>query len=231
MPNSRSLSTILDTLRLHYGDPKYPALDDPFQLILWVQVAYLADDLRRETAFRSLERRVGLSLEAILKAPRNIRTEVAAEGGDIGIDLRVDRMQKSAQRVISKWKGDLSAALDMGPVEAVRVLTRFPMIGKPGAKKILLQTRRYPMLALDSNGLRVLLRLGYGMEGTRYEKTYENVRKASAPEVRTDYDWLIALYWLSRQHGQVVCRRKQPQCSECPLTGECAYYAEHFGMT
>ena len=41
-----------------------------------------------------------------------------------------------------------------------KALKRFPSIGDPGAEKILLFTRSYPVMALDSNGLRVLCRVG-----------------------------------------------------------------------
>jgi len=98
------------------------------------------------------------------------------------------------------------------------------MIGKPGAEKILLATRTQPVLALDSNGLRVLLRLGYGSEGTRYEKTYESVRNATAGEEEKDFDWLISLHRLLRRHGQTVCRNNRPECEKCPLTRDCDFY-------
>ena len=44
------------------------------------------------------------------------------------------------------------------------MLKKFPAIGDPGVDKILLLTRTEPVMALDSNGLRVLVRLGFGAE-------------------------------------------------------------------
>ena len=146
-------------------------LDDPFHLILWEQVAYLVDDDRRYDAFRLLARRVGLSPAAILQARMDLLTEIAGAGGAISSEKRGNRMKESAERVVSDWGGNLKKALRLPLVQATRALSRFPMIGKPGAEKILLFTRTYPLLALDSNGLRVLLPLGYGAEGKRYEKT------------------------------------------------------------
>ena len=139
-------------------------------------------------------------------------------------------MQESAQRVVSEWGGDLRKALRLPVMQATRALPKFPMIGKPGAEKILLLTRSYPVLSLDSNGLRVLLRLGYGTENSRYEKTYQSVRAATAAEEQAHYDWLILLHRLLRRHGQEVCRRKRPECVRCPLSRECTYYNEHFGF-
>ena len=52
------LQRIIATLEATYGKPA-PPLDDPWLLILWENVAYLADDQRRQRAFDMLRRRVG----------------------------------------------------------------------------------------------------------------------------------------------------------------------------
>ena len=123
--------------------------------------------------------------------------------------------------VLEDFDGDLEAVLD-GPVDrALRTLARFPMIGRPGAEKILLFARRHAVLALESNGLRVLVRLGYGREDPRYEKTYASVRTAVSGELRDDFDWLISLHRLLRRHGQDVCRRTRPECDGCLLSQQC----------
>ena len=128
-----------------------------------------------------------------------------------------------------KWDGDLQEALRLPIRQATRALSRFPMIGKPGAERILLLTGTHPILALDSNGLRVLVRLGYGEEGKRYEKTYESVRASTAAEERPDIEWVTSLHWLLRRHGKEVCRRRD--CARCPLTKGCAYYDEHLSSS
>ena len=224
MAKTRNLSTIRRQLLEFHGAVTIPPTDDPFQLILWEQVAYLVDDERRRDAFELLSRRVGLSPAAILRASLALLTEIAASGGAIGSEKRAARMQESAQRVVTEWDGDLTQALRLPVAQATRALSRFPMIGKPGAEKILLLTGTHPVLALDSNGLRVLLRLGYGTEGKRYEKTYDSVRAATETEERADHDCLIALHGSLRIHGRQVCRRKRPACVQCPLAPQCDYH-------
>ena len=45
MPAHKSkLAEIIKRLQKHYGTPEPPPTDDPFELILWEQVAYLASD-------------------------------------------------------------------------------------------------------------------------------------------------------------------------------------------
>jgi endonuclease III len=89
---------------------------------------------------------------------------------------------------------------------------------------VLLFARRQPILALESNGLRVLVRLGFGEEKKSYATTYRLVQAAAAAEAKPDCAWLIRAHQLLRRHGQEVCRRSRPQCSDCPLSPECAYY-------
>ena len=55
-----SLEQLVATLGRHYGPRPSSAPKDPFQLLLWEYVAYLADDETRASAFAELEATVGL---------------------------------------------------------------------------------------------------------------------------------------------------------------------------
>ncbi len=94
-----------------------------------------------------------------------------------------------------------------------------------GGGKILLLTRTHPVLALDSNGLRVLLRVGYGVEEKSYPRTYRSVQEAVAPELPTDFAWLIRAHGLLRHHGAADCRRKTPACEPCCVRRRCSFAA------
>jgi endonuclease III len=110
---------------------------------------------------------------------------------------------------------------------AKRALQKFPGIGEPGAEKILLFARIQPILALESNGLRAVVRLGFVAEAATYAGTYRAARDALDGQLPSsyppDYDWLIAAHQLLRRHGQELCRRTHPQCPMCPLRSECSY--------
>ena len=130
-------------------------------------------------------------------------------------------LRESAELVLGRWDGDLRAAL-RGPFpQARRALARFPMIGEPGADKILVITKRARLLPLDSNGLRVLARLGLISEGEDYRTTYRRAQEALAASLPTNHRWLISAYALPRRHGQELCRRRVPLCSRCPLRMRC----------
>jgi endonuclease III len=104
------------------------------------------------------------------------------------------------------------------------VLRQFPGIGEPGAEKILLFSRKQAVLALDSNGLRVLLRVGFGAESKSYQATYRAVQVAAQLSSPQEFDWLIETHQLLRHHGQRLCKRTSPNCPVCPLQATCQYY-------
>lgn len=86
-------------------------------------------------------------------------------------------------------------------------------------------TGTYPLLALESNGLRVLLRLGFAEEKKNYSASYRGVREALVGQLPSKCDSLVAAHQLLRQHGQELCKRTRPLCeAECPLTAECRYF-------
>ena len=227
---SRSqLTSLVERLHRQYGDPFLPPATDPFGLILWEQVAYLANDERRTEAYSQLEIKVGLTPADVLEASLGTLEEVARSGGAIAAPERAARMQRTARVAVEEWAGDLLGVLTLPLAEARRTLKRFPMIGEPGVDKILMLTRTHPVLALDSNGLRVLVRVGYGEEGKSYATTYRNVQKALAPVIRPDFDWLIAAHGLLRRHGQVRCTHAAPGCTGCCLRKKCGYARTGWG--
>jgi len=102
---------------------------------------------------------------------------------------------------------------------------KFPSIGEPGAEKILMFARTHAVLGLDSNGVRVVTRLGLVNEDKSYACTYKGVQAWAEAYVAQGTEWLIRAHQLLRQHGQELCRRSRPRCEQCPLRDGCRYYA------
>lgn len=220
----KSFPGIIDQLQKFYGWLKPPSVTDPLGMILLENVAYLLSDERREQAFNALRERVGLTPPEILMAHEETLLEVAHLGG-MHPAARVEKFRRIAQIALQEFDGDFARVLKQPLSQAKKSLKKFPGIGDPGAEKILLFSRTHPILALDSNGLRVLLRLGYGEERKGYASTYRSAQKAVESELKKDFDWLIAAHQLLRRHGQELCKNT-PLCSRCPLKSSCRYYQE-----
>ena len=123
--------------------------------------------------------------------------------------------------------GDLGEAARKPLEEAMRTFRRFPNLGAPGAERVLLFCGAHPVLSLDSNGLRVLVRLGFAPQLRSYAATYRAVREAVDPQTPEDVPWIIRAHQLLRRHGQLVCRRTMPECGRCVLRKSCAFAARY----
>jgi endonuclease III len=220
-PATITLSKLVYTLQQHYGDPAPPPSTGPLELIIWENIAYLANDKRRAEAFAALQRDIGTRPEQILAAKQSALAAI----GEAGIlpDISAEKLLSIAKIAYEEFDSDLRSVLKRPLPQAKKALKRFPSIGDPGAEKILLLTRSYPVMALDSNGLRVLCRVGFAEEQKNYPATYRLVLDAIHGQLPRDYDSLIRAHQLLRQHGQELCKRSKPRCSECPVRDGCNY--------
>jgi endonuclease III len=228
MPKSSAktgLQRVVSQLAEFHGAQESPAAKGAFELILWEKVAYLADDETRSRAFAALKKRVGTSPAAVASAKLSTLREVASIGGAVGVEERSQRMQDAAQLVIGDFDNDLDATISESLAAGRKALRRFYGIGEPGADKILLFTRSHPVFPLDSNGARVLVRLGYGTDHKNYSTMYRSVVDAARPEASTSIDWLIDAHLLLRRHGQAVCKTK-PRCEACVIRRDCSFAAK-----
>jgi endonuclease-3 len=200
-----------------------PPPSNAFEHVLWEKVAYLATDDVRAEAFEALRTRVGLSPRDILDAKPATLREVARIGGSIAADDRVRHMQDAAAFVADSFDGSLENALRLPRRDAMRALRKIHGVGEPGAEKILLFTRTERLLPLDSNGARVLVRIGYGSDDKSYSAMYRSVREATTPELVPRFNWLIDAHLVLRRHGQTVCKTSAPRCGECSVRAECVF--------
>lgn len=214
-----TLDTVIASLAKMHGPAPAPPSTDPFELVLWENVAYLLDDVKRGVAFEALRARIGLAPERILAANDAALQCVAALGGMRPVE-RVARLREIARLAIDA--GDLREVARRPLKEALKELKKFPSLGTPGAEKVLLFSGYHAVPALESNGLRVLLRLGFGAEDRSYDKSYRSVRDALG-SVKHDAAWLTAAHLQLRRHGQEICKRTAPGCEVCVLRATCAY--------
>jgi len=216
-----TFSKLVDKLPQHYGSPAPPPSTDPLELIIWENVAYLASDKRRAEAFVTLKQTIGTRPEQILAAKHSALAAIAKAG--ILPDVSAEKLLAIAKIAYEEFDSDLRSVLKKPLLQAKKALKKFPSIGDPGAEKILLLTRSHPVMALDSNGLRVLCRVGFAEEQKSYPATYRLVLDAIHGQLPRDYDSLIRAHQLLRQHGQELCKRSKPRCTECPVRDGCNY--------
>jgi endonuclease-3 len=212
------LQAIVDALATQYAPPPIPT--DPLQLILWENIGYLIDDQRRRELFDQFGRRIGFDPAAIAAADEEALFPIAERGG-MRPDVRVERWRAIAA-ITLEVGGDLRAALTALPLPKARaLLKRFPTIGDPGADKVLLFCGVAPRPSLESNGLRVLARLGLFQEQPNYNASYKAAIAVLTQQGLADRNGLMQAHVLLREHGKVLCRRGEPVCAPCLLEDRC----------
>ena len=219
------MKKLLSLLERHHGKPPLPPANGPFELVLWENACYLLPDERRAAVFEGLRAQVGLTPEAIWKAPREILMPLAKLGG-MQPETRVLRWQEIAHITLQQFHGDLNQILGWEYAKARKALQQFPSIGEPGAEKILMYCGLSTGLPLESNGLRVLTRVGYGdLHSKNYSAKYKSVQEAVAAELPHGGGNVARAHLVLRAHGKSICRDATPQCAECPVSAMCAFYS------
>lgn len=223
MPDSRlTLNEILDRLEEFYGgqEPSFPT--DPYEFLVWWYCGYPASDAACSKGWESLKRDVGIAPGKLLKA-KPAKIAAAVKLGGIVPELRAERLQELAFRVENEFGGDLRTAL-VGPiVKARRLLKSFHGIADPGADRILLFAGLTPIAAVPSNCVGVLVRILNQTPGKNYSAIYREEQSIIDRELPPTYDARTRAYLLLKQHGQQLCKRTNPKCTECPLKRDCAY--------
>ena len=217
------IARILDRLEKHYGKLRPVAPTDAYEMVIYANCGYPANDVTCTKGYEALKKKVGIAPERILAASDKQLTEILRVGGIVP-EVRAQRLKESAARVKGKYAGDLSAAIKRPLPEARKFLKQFPTIGEPGAEKILLFTRTAAVAAVPSNCVHVPLRLGIGTAHKTYAKDYKSAQAALAAEVPEDYRARRRAYLLLQRHGQELCKRARPKCDECPVTADCLYF-------
>ena len=215
------LRVIVGKLQRYYGAPARPFPTDPFQQLLWENVAYLASDTTRRAAFLLLKRTVGLGPEEILSASKAELRAVTSHG--ILPDKFVEKLRTTARIALGEFDGNMKEVVRRPLPVAKRALRTFPGIGEPGAEKILLFSGQQALLAPDSNALRVMKRVGVAPDRKSYAASYAAARDVAEAQLGHDVKKLQAAHQLLRQHGQELCKASRPACERCPVAPQCAY--------
>jgi endonuclease-3 len=155
-----SLAGILNQLEKHYGEQIAIGPRVPYEGILFANCGYPATDASCTKGYEALKREVGTKPEEILAAPKEKLTKLMRFGGIVP-ELRAERLKTIARMVHELFGGDLQGALGkmmqdekMPADKRIRrvkaTLEQFPVIGEPGADKILLFARLAQVAAVSS---------------------------------------------------------------------------------
>ena len=224
-PSMPPLSQQLDTLEAFYGEqqPNWPT--DPYLFLVWWHCGYPPSEAACQKGWDSLTSQIGVDPDRLLAASP-ARLALALKPGGMAPELRAMRLKEISGRIQKDFGGDLPTALKGLSIAQVRAtLKRFPSIGDPGVDRILLFGGTSPVAAVPSNCPHVLVRIEVGQERQNYGQTYREAQRILAAALPGKFDARTRAYLLLKCHGQQLCKRTNPQCSACPVSASCAYFA------
>ncbi len=215
-----SLSNVLTALRRRYGKPVRVEPRGAFAMVLFELASSGVDEAAKAQVYAELCARAGTTPDDILRATKRQLTAAIAKGGGLPAQ-RADRVRRAAE-LASQIEARAGVSLDQlvkrDPLAGKLALKKLPGLGEPGAEKIVTFAGGHRALPLDSNGLRVLLRLGFAPDRGGSAVTQAAVQDALAEQLPKDP---IDAHLLLRTHGVVTCKRTRPLCPQCPLVAVC----------
>ena len=72
-------------------------------------------------------------------------------------------------------------------------------------------------------------RLLRGCESENYVQSYREAQKLIEAEIPEKFDARVRAHLLFKHHGQELCKRTKPKCTQCPVSSSCAFFAEDRG--
>jgi len=234
--SKRELGRVLEALGKHYGKQVAAGPNDPYEMILFVNCGYPATDASCTKGYKALKSGVGTKPVEILAAPKAKLAKLMRLGGIVP-ELRAERLKTIAKIVNEEFGGDLKWSLEKLLLEekkeagkgirlAKKALKEFPVIGDPGADKILLFAGLAPVAAVPSVCIGVPQRILFGDEDKNYAAGYRAAQEAMAAELPETFDARLRAYLLLKCHGAEICKRTKPKCEICPINSECTYFRE-----
>jgi len=230
------LASVLDILERQYGEQAAVGPNDPYRMILFVNCGYPATDAACARGYEALKQEVGTKPDEILATPKAKLAKLMRLGGIVP-ELRVERLRTVATLVNDEFGGDLKWSLDKllkdekkGAEKGIRLakkaLMEFPVIGEPGADKILLFAGLVAVAAVPSACVAVPQRILFGAEDKNYAAGYRAAREAMTAQLPGKFEARQRAYLLLKHHGHEICKRTKPMCEICPVSRMCAYFRE-----
>ena len=179
--------------------------DDPFRLLVCVRLsAQCTDERVNKTAPALFER---------FPTPRDFAdadiTQLEEAIYSCGFYRSKARDIKAAAAMICDELGGVVP-------DDMQLLLKIPGVGRKSANLLLGDIYGRPAVVADTHCIRISARLGLS-EGNDPYKTELALREILDPKTSNDFCHRLVLF------GRQFCMSRNPDCSHCPLSGECEY--------
>lgn len=200
-----------------YGEPTWrqplPPLDELVSTIL----SQNTTDTNRDTAFEALTERFE-DWESVRDAPAEAVIDAIRPAGLA--NQKGPRIQRILREISAERDSlDLSFLKDWQPGEVREWLQDFKGVGPKTAAIVMQFSLDMPAFPVDTHVYRVTGRIGLRPDDMSADQAHQYLEDQLPPE--TYYPAHLNIIRLGRE----ICKARKPECSACPLTDLCDYYA------
>ena len=218
------LTHVYEALLAAYGKPQNNPDYNPLGGLIGTILSQHTSDTNSGRAYRQLIAAYP-TWEEVRDAPTYKIAEAIKSGGLANIkSVRIQAVlhtlteQQEAQRSAKTLSHYLSDELAQRTTEdAWRYLRELPGVGPKTASCVLMFHLDRASMPIDTHVHRTSQRLGLIGPKVSADQAHVLFARVTPPE------WVYPLHVNLIRHGRQICHAQRPECSRCPLYGECAY--------
>jgi endonuclease-3 related protein len=207
------LKDIYSRLYRRYGPQNWWPADDAFEIIAGAIFT-------QNTNWGNVEKAIGNLKRARVLTPKKLHSlsvhELAGLIRPAGyFNIKAKRLKCFLNRLFDDYGGNLGRLFKRRTATLRRELLTINGIGPETADSILLYAAGRPVFVIDAYTRRVLLRHGLISEKADYEATQRLFMENLPHDAKTFNEYHALLVRI----GKDYCKKKNPLCGECPLSG------------
>lgn len=218
------LTHVYEALLAAYGEPQNNPDFDPLGGLIGTILSQHTSDINSERAYQQLITAFP-TWEAVRDAPTYQVAEAIKSGGlaniksvriqDVLHTLTEQQEASGGTKTLAEYLSDELAGRTTE--DAWRYLRTLPGVGPKTAACVLMFNLDRPAMPVDTHVHRVSQRLGLIGPKVSADQAHILFDRVTPPA------WVYPLHVNLIRHGRQICHAQRPECSRCPLYGECAY--------
>ena len=209
---------IYKKLREHFGGvgswwPK----DRPFEVIIGAILTQQSTWTNVEKALKNLKEANVLTPKDIVELPLEDLKQIVKPSGFF--NQKAERLKKISEYLLVFYGGDLGLLFTKDKKFLREELLGLKGIGEETADSIILYAAEKTEFVIDAYTKRIYSRLKIVEE----KKSYEDLKKYIINEIPEELIVYQEFHGLIVILGKNICKKKNPNCKECPLNSKCNF--------
>ena len=209
---------IYKILRNHFGEvgswwPK----DRPFEVVIGAILTQQSTWTNVEKALKNLKEANVLTPKDIVELPLEDLKQIVKPSGFF--NQKAERLKKISEYLLVFYGGDLGLLFTKDKKFLREELLGLKGIGEETADSIILYAAEKTEFVIDAYTKRIYSRLKIVEE----KKSYEDLKKYIINEIPEELIVYQEFHGLIVILGKNICKKKNPNCKECPLNSKCNF--------